>query len=79
LKEITRHATRELEAINNNYPTNSLYLSDNDFNRYKQECMALENEVRGLNFVLQYKNINDVFQKLSVLLKTENEFQEVVV
>jgi hypothetical protein len=42
LKEITRHATRELEAINNNYPTNSLYLSDNDFNRYKQECMALE-------------------------------------
>jgi hypothetical protein len=27
--------------------------------------------------VLQYKNINDVFQKLSVLLKTENEFQEV--
>ena len=77
LKEITRHATRELEAINDNYPTNSLYLSDNDFKRYKQECMALEDEVRVLNFVLQYKNINDVFQKLSVLLKTENEFQEV--
>ena len=76
VKEILRQAERELEFFALSYSTDSLHVSSDDFNRQKQLCLADEESVRIVNYVIEYENMERVYDKLNSLLNKELKEEE---
>ena len=76
VKEILRQAERELEFFALSYSTDSLHVSSDDFNRQKQLCLADEESVRIVNYVIEYENMERVYDKLNSLLNKELKAEE---